>query len=80
MNQFLIWFALVYGNLNALVAGVVGLAIWAGGATGTKVCADWGMGVTSCRVTLVSVFALVLGTSTILSFKRLLDIHKGRAK
>jgi hypothetical protein len=80
LGQFLVWFALVYGNLNALVVGVVFLSVWVGGSSGSSICADWGFGVTSCRVTLVGAYALVLCISTALSFKRLLDIRRRKDK
>ena len=80
LGLFLVWFAIVYGNLNVLVIGVVLLSLWAKSASGVARCASWNLSPIGCQVSLVVLCTVVLGTSTVLSLKRLLDIRKRRDK
>jgi hypothetical protein len=76
MAQMLVWFAILYGNLNALVVTAVLSGIWVGTPKGSQFCEALSLNVFPCRVSFVLLSLIVFGTSTVWSFKRLLDIRR----
>jgi len=78
MKQMLLWFGIVYGNLNALVLSLVAVGFGVDSSAGHAVCDRFTADLGTCRVWLLVVVALVFGTSTLLSLRRLLTVRRER--
>ena len=65
-----LWFGLVYGNLNALVAGIVLSLLWTQKASGKATCEKVFLDIVNCRVSIILLVIFVFGTSTVLSVAR----------
>jgi uncharacterized membrane protein YdbT with pleckstrin-like domain len=76
MKQMLIWFGIVYGNLNALVGSVVLGTLWVDGAQGKNACLKFFVDIGTCRVWIVLALVVVFGTSTILSLRRFMQVRR----
>ena len=79
MKQMLLWFGIVYGNLNALVLSLVAVGFGVDSAAGHAVCDRFTADLGTCRVWLLVLVALVFGSSTVLSVRRLLIVRRTRA-
>lgn len=72
----LVWFGLVYGNLNALVFAVVGGSLWVETVRGRAACSRIFVDSGTCRVWILVALAVLFGTSTVLSVRRLLSVWR----
>lgn len=71
MGKLLIWFGILYGNLVSLVGLAVISVWWTKEPTGRQFCQDVGLELTGCRSVLLLADFVVMGTATVLSFRRL---------
>ena len=76
MKQMLLWFGILYGNLNALVLSLVAVGFGVDSSAGHAVCDRFTADLGTCRVWLLVLVALVFGTSTLLSLRRLLTVRR----
>ncbi|NBO38752.1 hypothetical protein EBU99_09225 [bacterium] len=71
MVKLLIWFAILYGNLVALVGLAVISVWWTKQSSGQQFCQAVGLQLTGCRSALLIADIAVMGSATLLSFRRL---------
>ncbi len=76
MGKLLIWFGILYGNLSALVGLAVIIVWWTKQPAGQQFCTGIGLSVSSCRSALLVGDVLIMGTATVLSFKRLSVVRR----
>jgi len=75
MNRSLVWFGVLYGNLNAMVVLAVAGGIWVGKPSGQAACAKFALDIGTCRVSIIVLVLVVLGISTALSFRKLMQVR-----
>lgn len=80
MKSALVWFAIVYGNLNAMVVLAVMGALWVEEPSGRAFCSKISLDIFTCRVSIVVSVVALLGVSTVLSIKRLLSVRRSQSK
>jgi hypothetical protein len=76
MGKLLIWFGILYGNLCALVGLAVVIVWWTKQPGGQQFCESVGLGLSACRSGLMVVDILVIGTATLMSFRRLAAVRR----
>jgi hypothetical protein len=76
MNRSLVWFGVLYGNLNALVVLAVAGGIWVEKPSGQAFCSKFALDIGTCRVSIMMLVFTVLGTSTALSFRKLMQLRR----
>lgn len=80
MGKLLIWFGILYGNLTALVGLAVIIVWWTRQPGGQGFCSGIGLDVSDCRSALLVLDVVIMGTATVLSFKRLSVVRRGFEK
>jgi hypothetical protein len=80
MGKLLIWFGILYGNLCALVGLAVLVTWWTKHPSGQQFCQELGLQLTGCRAGLFVLDALVMGTATVMSFRRLSQESRNQRK
>jgi len=76
MKQMWIWFAVVYGNLNALVLTVVAGSFGVDTTSGRAFCTFFSVDTGTCRVWILVFLVAVFGSSTVLSLRKLMAVRR----
>lgn len=76
MKRLLLWFGLIYGELNALVLLVVLVTYWVEWESGARFCRTIGLGTEACRSVLIVVVVVAVGFATLRSVRRFLQIRR----
>jgi len=76
MGKLLIWFGILYGNLSALVGLAVIIVWWTKQPAGHQFCTGIGLSVSSCRSALLVADVVIMGTATVMSFRRLSVVRR----
>jgi hypothetical protein len=76
MGKLLLWFGILYGNLSAMVGLAVLIVWWTKQPAGGQACMESGLSLSGCRSVLLVADVLVMGTATLLSFRRLSVVRR----
>jgi hypothetical protein len=76
MGKLLLWFGILYGNLSAMVGLAVIIVWWTKQPAGQQFCSAAGLSLSVCRSGLLVSDVLVMGTATLLSFRRLSMVRR----
>ena len=78
MKQMWIWFAVVYGNLNALVFSVVAGSFGVDTTQGRAFCSLFSVDTGTCRVWILVLLVALFGSSTVLSLRKLMAVRSAQ--